>query len=146
MGYTESYKTDYDVAYEGMVADLSLAVIVSRTCTAAVSFGKPVKNNGEHKVVTVTTGDTAALGIAIRSQATPPESPNAYPANDTIAVLLKGTIWVKVAEAVAANDPVYITATGAAFGKTAGAGIFALPGAFYETAAGANGLARVRIV
>ena len=148
MPYTENYNTDPVVAFEGMVADQSLATIVSRTVqTANLGMGRPVKHgSAEHTVANVATGDTAIYGISVRSQATPAENTDVYPVGDTAAILLKGTVWVKVNSAVLPNDPVFVTVNGGAFEKAAAAGRVQIAGATYETAAGANGLSRVRIV
>lgn len=148
MPYTENYNTDPAVAYEGMVADLGAAVIVSRTVqAAALGFGKAVKvGTLEHTVKNVEAGDTVVYGLSVRSQATPAGSPNAYPVGDTAAILLKGVIWVKVGIAVAKDDPVYVTVADGTFKKAAGAGNVLVADATYETAASLNGLARVRIL
>lgn len=146
--YNELYRTDPQIALEGQVADTSPATIVSRTVVdAALGFGKAATTDGEHQVHPTTTGDAAVLGISIRSQATKAESPDQYPVGDTAAVMLKGAIWVKVAETVAPGDDVTVTVATGAFGTQAvAAGIVAIAGATYETGAAANGLARVRII
>ena len=148
MPYNENYRIDPQIAFEGEVADLSLATIVSRTVqTAALAFGKAVKiGTAEHTVKNVETGDTAIFGLSVRSQATSAESADVYPVGDTASILLKGTIWVKVGVAVAPGDPVFVTVADGTFKKASGAGNVAISGATYETTAALNGLARVRII
>lgn len=148
MPYTENYNTDPAVAYEGMVADIGEAIIVSRTVqAAALGFGKAVKiGTAEHTVKNVETGDTVIYGISVRSQATAAASTDAYPVADTAAILLKGPIWVKAAVAVAPGDPVYVTVADGTYKKAAGAGNVQIADASYETVAAINGLARIRIL
>lgn len=148
MAHNESYRTDPQVAFEGMIADQTPATIVSRTVeTAAVSFGKCVKQGtADAGVEGVETGDTAILGIAVRNQGVDGNSVDAYPVGETAAVLLKGAIWVKAGATVAAGDPVHVTVDGSVFGTGAGAGKVAISGATYETSGAANALVRVRLV
>lgn len=148
MSYNETYRTDPQVAFPGMVADMSQATIVSRTVeTAALGFGVAVKRGAVHKVSALTTGDAAGdfFGITVRSQATKAESPNEYPVNDTAGIMRKGPIWVTVSEAVVEGDDVYVTLADGSFGTTAGAGIVLIAGATYESAGGANDVVRVQL-
>ena len=147
MAYNEQYRTDPQVAFEGMVADQTPATIVSRTVeTAAIGFGKAVKLGSADKSVKATaTGDTAVFGITVRNQATNPETPNQYGVADTAGILLEGCIWVTAGEAVADGDEVYVTVDGGAFGKTSGAGKVKLEGARYETTGASDALVRVRV-
>ena len=148
MPYLENYRSDPQIALEGMIADTSLATIVSRTVqSAALGFGKPVKlGTADRTVKNVEAGDTAIYGISVRTQAAPAESVDTYPVGDTAAILLKGTIWVKVSVAVAPGDPVFVVVATGAFDKATAAGKVQIAGASYETTAAANGLARVRII
>lgn len=145
MPYNETYKQVLPKAYAGMVADTSPAVIISRTADVAVPFGHAVKDHptDEHKIALTGAGDTAIKGISVRSQATAADSVNQYPAKDTVAVLLKGAIWVTVSGTVAPGNPVGVTVANGQF--VTGSGV-TIPGATYETPATAGQLARVRIV
>nr|QIG67140.1 hypothetical protein EVB34_035 [Rhizobium phage RHph_TM26] len=148
MPYTENYNTDYAVALEGMVADTSPALIVSRTVeTNDLAFGEAVKmGSKEHCVNGDTTGAAEIYGISVRSQATKAEKPNVYPVGDTAAILLRGAIWVKVGEPVAVDGIVTVTvATGAYGDQAVAAGIVQIANAKWETAATTGGLARLRI-
>lgn len=144
MAYNENYRTDPVVAYVGMVADMSNAVIVSKTAEAAIGFGKAVaRGTDSNSARVVEAGDTAILGISVRSQATDAESANEYPENDTAAVMRKGPIWVTAGGTVAEGDPVSVNVTTGAF--VTGSGV-AIAGATFETAGAANDLVRVHIV
>lgn len=147
MAYNETYRTDPAAAFEGMVADMSNAVIVSKTAEAAIGFGKAVARGDDSNTARVTeTGDTEILGIAVRSQATEPTTTGEYPAKDTAAIMRKGPIWVKAGATVAEGDSVYVTVNGGAFTGASGTGKVQIAGATFETAGAANDLVRVHIV
>lgn len=144
MAYNESYNTNPAPAFEGMVADMTNSVIVSRTVEADIGFGKPVaRGTGANKVRAVATGDTEINGFTVRSQATEAGSANEYPAGDTAGVMRKGPIWLKVGEAVAAGDPVKVVVATSLIGKTNGV---AVAGASFETSAAVGELAKVLII
>ena len=146
MAVQTTYTNVHDVAYEGMEADLESAGRdnVSRTAEAVVGFGKAVSQGaGDHGIVPFATAITKFLGITVRDQAVDGTSPDAYRVYDTAAVKLKGVIWVKAGEAVAAGDPVYLTAAGA-FMKTATSNTL-VPNARFEKTAPLNALVPVRL-
>lgn len=141
------YNADHKTAIAGMVADTSLATIVSRTVQGDdVAFGTAVKlGTADRTVTNVETDDTAIYGFAVRSQALEAEA-NAYSAGDTAAIMLQGPIWVEVGANVADGNPVFVTvATGAITGAS-GAGKVAVSGASFETTATSGNLALVRII
>lgn len=141
--YNETYSTDPKIGYAGMVADMTNATIISRTAEAEIGFGAPVARATEaHKTRPVTTGDTVVLGFSVRSQATAAESVDKYPAKDTAAVMVKGSMLVTVAEAVAVGDPVSVVVATGAIGVTG----VAVVGATFESAAGTGELAKILIV
>lgn len=151
MPYTENYANSPQIAFEGMVADTGLAIIVSRTVkTAALAFGFAVKldTTEDHKVSPVTTGDTAIYGISVRDQNQDARAvdPDKYPIGETAPIMLKGTIWVKAGVAVAPGDPVYVTVADGTYKKASGAGNVQIANAIYETTAALNGLARIRLL
>lgn len=144
MPYNEAYLTDPAPAYEGMVADMTVSVIVSRTVEAAIGFGKPVaRGDDAHTVRATEAGDTAINGFTVRSQATDAESVNEYPLGDTAGVLRKGAIWLTVGEAVVAGDIVKVVVDGGLIGKTNGVTVV---GASFETSAAIGELAKVLII
>lgn len=149
--YNETYQTDPAVAFVGMVADQTPALITSHTVAiGAIGFGKAVCRSGEDgpegSVRAVSAGNSKVLGISVRSQATPADSPNEYPVGDNVAVLRKGAIWVEVGSNVDEGDDVYVTMDSGAFSATPSAGNVKIEGAVYEKSATSGNLALVRIV
>lgn len=147
MAYNETYRTEPQIAFPGMVADQSQATIVSRTAAAAVGFGVAMIRVAGHKVRAMTTGDAAAdfYGITVRSQATAADSPNQYPANDTAGIMTKGPIFVTAGSAFAEGDDVYVTLADGAFTNAAGAGKVQIAGATFESAGASGDVARVQL-
>lgn len=155
MAYNENYADDLAVAYEGMVADLGLADVISRTIETAggVGFGKPVKQGtAERGCLADVSGTLDILGITIRSVAT--ENPgdgniDKYAQRDGVGILRKGVIWVKVTDAggVVAGDPVWMArATGLFSNADLGTGgSIRLAGARWESTGANNALARMRV-
>lgn len=144
MPYIENYNTDLVNALPGMIADTSLATIVSRTVEDdPIPFGVAVvQGAGDHGVTEVASGDTALYGISVRDQAVDAESTDEYPVGDTLPVLLTGAIWVTAGGTVNAGDPVGVVVATGAF--VTGSGV-TLTGAKYETSGDAADLVRVRI-
>lgn len=144
MALQTTYGSTYAPAYAGMVADLGPATIISRTVEDDdLPFGVAVTREGDHGVSAFGSGDTSILGISVRSQATPAESPNVYPEGDTAAILIKGTIWVQASVAVDAGDPVYVIPATGAFAKTNASSAVQIAGARWDTSTSGAGLARV---
>lgn len=154
MAYNENYADDLAVAYEGMVADLGLADIISRTVedAAGIGFGKPVKQGVAERGVTGTvTGTLDILGLTVRNVATINDGVNIdkYTQYDGAGIMRKGVIWVKVTDAggVVAGDPVWMArATGLFSNADLGSGgSIRLAGARWESTGANNGLARMRV-
>lgn len=151
MSLNEMYRTDPQIGFEGMVADMSNAVIVSRTAEAAIGFGKAVARGTEAGTArVVAAGDTEIFGISVRSQATAAESVNEYPENDTVAVMRKGPIMVKAGGTVAVGDPVGVVVATGAFvvdaGEAPAGSRVAISGATFETAGAANDIVEIHII
>lgn len=147
MAYNEPYNTDPQIGFEGMVADMSNAVIVSRTAEAAVGFGKAVvRGTDAHGTRVCATGDTEILGVSVRSQATSAESVDEYPVSDTVSVMRKGPILVKAGATVSAGDPVYVTVDGGAFTGASGTGKVAIDGAEFETSGASGDVVKIHIL
>ena len=147
MAYNESYRTDPQIAFVGMVADQTPATIVSKTVeTAAVGFGKAVKiGSVDGKVAASADGDTFVYGITVRSQATGAENADTYAVGQSASILILGSIFVTAGEAVTAGESVYVTVDGGAFGKTSGTGKVQIAGAMYETSGAQDDLVHVRM-
>lgn len=155
MAYNETYADDLAIAYEGMVADLGLHDIISRTVetTGGIGFGKPVAQGTKERGIKADVSATLdILGITVRNVATANADGvtlDKYPELDGAAVMRKGVIWVKVTDAggVAAGDPVWMAkATGLFSNADLGtSGSIRLAGARWESTAANNGLARMRV-
>ena len=118
--------------------------VVDPTAPAPVNFGDPVlQGPSEQTVVPVGTGSGAFRGIAIRDAGLPPTANDQYPATATIGVMTKGVVWVNAAAAVTPGQAAYFTPAGAL--TAASSGNTAIPGALWESAAAAPGLAKLRL-
>lgn len=138
-----TYDNAMAAARVGQIANTIDYDIVSRTCEAAsVGFGIAA--------VQGTNAEGAALGaagffigITTRNPALPPANGDAYVLGDNLALLSRGTMWVVSVAACVAGNPVYRTATGTLTPTSAGNTL--IERAYFETAAGAGGLARIAL-
>lgn len=134
MAVQTEYKTYHDEAYAGMRADLQLSNPVSKLNkgTATIPFGKAIVTDGENGGKLPVAGSTAAqfIGVSIRelNRANKDGDPVGAVAKQDFSVETTGVIWVKAAESVAKDDPVFFrvgsTNTGD-FAKAAGSGVTA---------------------
>lgn len=152
MAYRENYNTDLGVAFEGMMADTSPAIVISRTIEDAsgVGFGLPVKQGTkENGCLKTTAGTLAVLGITIRHQALPSEAVDVYPQGYNVSLLREGVIWVKVTDVggVVAGDPVWLDITTGQFSNAdpGTAKGLRLAGSRWESAAANGALAKIRV-
>lgn len=155
MAYNETYADDLAIAFEGMVADLGLHDIISRTIetAAGVGFGKPVKQGtADRGCLADVSGTLDILGLTVRNVATANTDGvtlDKYPQYDGVGIMRKGVIWIKVTDAggVVAGDPVWMArATGLFSNADLGTGgSIRLAGARWESVAANNGLARMRV-
>lgn len=152
MPYIENYNTNPDQLQEGQVADLSPAVILSRTVDTAVGFGKVVAQGvATYSCKPAPVTVAGVLGITVRSQATGAResTPDIYPAGETAAIMRKGTIVVKVTDAggVAAGDAVWVKLSDGTFSNAdlGSSASLKLAGARWETAAANGALAVIRV-
>lgn len=151
------YNIDQAIAVAGLLGDLSPKYVRSYKATVEIAFGLAVSLSGTSgdsaKIPTATDDVTATpLGVAVFSHDQVNTGAPGYPIDAAVNVLRKGTIWVKVEEAVNAEDPAFVrfaTGTGTVLGsfrKSADtATAVALPGAKFLTSAAANGLALLSI-
>lgn len=154
MAIDELYAEDIAPAYEGQVADLGLAVIISRTIedAAGIGFGKPVKQGATERGITGTVSGTLDIvGLTVRNVALVVDGVNTdkYLQREGVPVMRSGVMWVKVTDAggVVAGDPVWMArATGLLSNADAGSGgSIRLAGARWESNGANNALARVRV-
>lgn len=159
MAIQTTVSNDPTIAVEGMFAEGGPRDIISKKAAVAIMNGRFVTQgtaDDQCKLPTV-TGDVTGkpLGLAVYDASLTPAWPAStgepYPIGSGVSILRKGRAWVKVEEAVAPFDPVFVrfaaggggTALGA-FRKSADtATAVQLPGAVYLTTALANGLAVV---
>lgn len=162
MGIQTSVTYNPAVAIEGQLDDSGNSGADERSYAAGVDItnGRLVvmgAADGRCKLPTATGEITGgkALGIS-RYRATamvnwPAGQTVPYPQGVTVPVVRRGPVWVKVEEAVAPGDPVFVRFAAGAGGTALGsfrksadtATAVQLPGAVYLDTAGANGLARV---
>lgn len=129
MSVQTTYPVYHDKAYAGMRVDLQLSNPVSKLNkgTATIPFGKAVVTDGENGGKLPVSGSTAAqfIGVAIRelNRANQDGDPVGAVAKNDFSVETAGVIWVKAAETVVKDDPVFFrvgsTNTGD-FAKSAG--------------------------
>ncbi|MFE1598194.1 DUF2190 family protein [Methylobacterium sp. ID0610] len=139
-----TYPGNQAAGYEGQQSSMSPADIISKTIETAggIAPGKPAYQ-GSVDHACATTG-SVLLGIVVGDHfARPNPSGNDNIAQgDTVSIMQKGTMWVKVSGAVTAGAPVYLTSAGA-FTATA-SGNTAIK-AIFETAAADQGLSRIKL-
>lgn len=137
------YAANISPAYEGQIADAAGVVKVARTNeTANVAFGRAMV----HGVAPESAALGAAgffLGLSIREPALPVANGDKYQVGDGVSLLVKGSMWVKTLAIAAPGNPVYRTAAGELTPTAAGNTLVA--NAYFETAAAANALARIRL-
>lgn len=140
------YKNEMDAGVVGGIANTENRNIVSRAVETAegLEFGVPVVQGTLDKTCRATkAGDTVFTGVTLLDRSTLNDRFDQY---DTARILIEGVVWVKVAEAVKAGDPVVVTVATGAFGKTEdSATAVAMANAFYDTSAAAEGLAQLRL-
>lgn len=162
MGIQTSVTYSPAVAIEGQLDDSANSGADERSYAAGVDItnGRFVVQgtaDGRCKLPTATGEITGgkALGIS-RYRATamtswPAGQTVPYPQGTTVPVVRRGPVWVKVEEAVAPGDPVFVRFAAGAGGTALGAfrksadtaTAVQYPGAVYLDTAAANGLARV---
>ncbi|CAH2606152.1 conserved protein of unknown function (plasmid) [Rhodovastum atsumiense] len=142
-----AYQGQHAAAFAGLVADSGSTVVISRVVESpnGMQFGavalQGVADNGILDVGDVNAG--AFRGITVVDPLVRPVNNDAYGLGDTAAVLVKGVVWVTVAAAVTAGQPVYYSSTGAL--TNVAASDTAIPNAIFDSSAAAGGLAKVRL-
>jgi len=137
--------TKYAVGRRGNMEEWNTISRTFETAPPAVlPFGAPVQRGaGEHGVVAFTTGDF--LGIAEASFVLPHPGDH-YEQYDTVGVCEVGVIGVLVGTPVTQGTPARWNATTQRWVTTApGAGIYAVPGAEFETDGPAESVQLVRL-
>ncbi|MCD0280468.1 DUF2190 family protein [Xanthomonas melonis] len=140
-----TYPDTQPVATVGAQATMIPATIISRDVedVAGIGFGKAVAQGAAAKGITAFGGaNLKYVGITLLDRSA--TGLDLFPQRASARVITKGDIWVTASVAVAAGDPVYITAAGA-FTNVA-TNNTAITGARWDTSTTAAGqLAVVRI-
>lgn len=141
-----AYKAEQARGVVGGVVNTEHKNVISRAIenVEGVAFGKPVVQGTLDQQARITkAGDTKFVGITLRDRATMGGRFNQF---EQARILEEGVVWVEVAEAVSAGNPVVVTVADGGFVKTAaGATAVVMANAFYDSSATVGGLAQVRI-
>ncbi|PPU32148.1 DUF2190 family protein [Xanthomonas sp. CFBP 7912] len=145
MALQTNYPDVQPAATLGMQATMLPATIISRDVedVAGIGFGKAAAQGAAAKGITVFGGaNLKYVGITLLDRSA--TGLDLFPQRASARVMTKGDVWVAAAVAVAAGDPVYITAAGA-FTNVATSNT-AITGARWDTSTTAAGqLAVVRL-
>ena len=139
-----TYKQEMDAGVAGAIATTENKDIVSRNVetAAGIGFGLAVVQGVNDKGIRLaTTGDTKILGVTVLDRTAVDLINGKFQQCESARVMIKGTIWVQVTEAVKAGDDVAVDLATAKFNK---AGV-KIANARYETGAAAGGLAEIHI-
>ena len=154
MAVQTSYPDTQPAAVAGLQATQIPATVISRTVeTAAIGFGKPVAQGADDKgcvgftgtgLLGITLLDRSAAGMTVASGQVTARTADQFGVGESARIITKGDVWVVASVAVDAGDPVYVTTAGT-FAKASGGGNVLYPGARWDTSAGANALAVIRL-
>jgi hypothetical protein len=136
------YTTNISPARAGFIADMTQADLISRTVENAggIAFGFPVAQGVADKGCIPFAG-TKFLGFAVRERSV--VSGEQFAQYDSARVMIKGPIWVNASVAVAAGDPVYVTAAGLV--TNVASGNTAVPNARFSSSTTGAALAEIFI-
>ena len=114
------YKKEMDAGVAGAIATTENKDIVSRTVetAAGIGFGLAVVQGVNDKGIRLTTtGDTKILGVTVLDRTAGDLINGKFVQNESARVMIEGTIWVQVAEAVKAGDDVAVDLATGKFNK-----------------------------
>lgn len=145
----QQYKDEMDKGVAGAIATTENKDIISRTVETedGIGFGVPVAQGENDKGIRKTqAGDTKFVGITVLDRTASDLINDKFIKYESARVMIKGVIWVQVAEDVKAGDPVAVTVADGKFKKTADeSATVTYPNARYETSATNGNLAQVRL-
>jgi len=131
---------------EGAMANEEPVDLISRTVedAAGIGFGKAVVQGINDNGCKIAGATGKVLGITVRERSVRVSalSGNGFAQYDTARIMNQGVIWVKVGSAVVAGNAVAWTSATGLWGAT---GDIVITDARFETSAGANGIAQVRL-
>ncbi|MGY4689338.1 structural cement protein Gp24 [Salibacterium sp. K-3] len=133
--------TDYQkymdaAASKGKFATYQDSHAETKAAASAISYGMAVEMTGGGSQAQTFQGGTF-LGVALAREYYDYTDPNAqkqYDANEPVAVVRKGVIWVEVDEDAAPGDTVYAASTTGNFKTSATDGVEVTGAAFKSTA------------
>lgn len=137
-------------AYEGQLADRSLADIVSRVADSSdIDAGLAVVDTGERTAALV-TASLVPTGIQIRMFADENKdaaNPQSYtPEGHEMSVARVGRVWVRTVDGASVGDDVYVVPGDSTLTNTDNAGANTqFPNATFKTSAAAGELALVQL-
>ena len=114
MAVQTTYAIDHNEAYAGMKADQQLNNTVSKLNKGAVNieFGKAIVTDGEDggKLAIATSVEKEFIGVSMRELNRAIEDGDVLGAvaNKDFTVITHGVVWVKAADIVAKDDPVFM--------------------------------------
>ncbi|MFB8927127.1 DUF2190 family protein [Xanthomonas arboricola pv. juglandis] len=114
MALQTNYPDIQPAAVRGMQATMIPATVISRTVedVAGLAFGLAVAQGTTDKgIVTFGGANLKFVGITLLDRSA--TGLDLFPQRASARVITKGDIWVTASVAVAAGDPVYLTAAGA---------------------------------
>ncbi|KAF0675080.1 structural cement protein Gp24 [Profundibacterium mesophilum] len=141
-----SYNERLEAGYPGAIVNTEPKTLISRTVETAtgIGFGVPVSQGANDNGVTTTAGNTDVLGVTVWDRTTDPETPDTFGQYRSARIMTKGVVWVRAGEAVAAGDPVCVTAADGTFKKTA-TGNLTVANARYDSSAAIGELVKLRL-
>ena len=164
MAIQTSYTTSHTIALQGAIADSAPAECKAAVSSAAQAAGTVVlydttarptgydpRGPSPVRVPTASGDVTGNLVMGVVVRAANREDQLALAIGEVFDVCSRGRVWVKVEEAVAFGDPVYVRYAAGGLGRgycrmSAGTSEAAqLAGARFVSAASANGLAQLEI-
>lgn len=148
-----TYATDYAKGFPGMVANGETSNRISRTAEGDVGFGVPVfrGSDTEHgctATVSATATDFLGISMSDKTQMQFPvgDTADEYAAEQTVAIMTQGVIWVTAGAAVAAGAQAYAgdgdPLTAGAFDDSATGNVI-LTGWFFEDSGAQGDLVRI---
>lgn len=143
--YQTTYAGTLSPGYEGMIANMEVTNIISRTIETAggVGFGKGVFQGATDQAVATTGSSFRGVTVVDHNVRPTAAGTDGYAQGDTVSIMTKGVIWVLPTSNVTPGAPAYVTPAGA-FSATATSNT-AIPGGYFDSTATSGSLAKLRI-
>ncbi|GJD63335.1 structural cement protein Gp24 [Methylobacterium frigidaeris] len=140
-----SYPGRPAAAYEGMAADQTPAIILSRNVETpeGIGFGRAAFQGARDDGIAAAGAMFRGIVLADRNARPSPGGGDLFAKSETAPVMVRGAVWVVTASAASAGSPAYVTPAGAV--TAAASGNAPIPGALFDTSAPIGGLVRLRL-